>query len=97
MRSTRSPRSTASPTAFPGRGATRWPASPCRPSRMAKLFAEDLDHDGIVKTLDPVLAAYARERKNGEHFGDFTIRAGFVSASGNGQAFHADTGAKRRA
>src|SRR6266581_1339530 len=66
-------------------------------SRMAKLYAEDLDHDGIVKTLDPVLAAYARERKNGEHFGDFTIRAGFVSASGNGQAFHADTGAKRRA
>src|SRR5439155_9956107 len=66
-------------------------------SRMAKLFAEDLDHDAIVATLDPVLAAYACERNNGEHFGDFAIRAGFVSASGNGQAFHADTGAKRRA
>src|SRR5437016_3097878 len=66
-------------------------------SRMAKLFAEDLDHDAIVATLDPVLAAYARERQNGEHFGDYVIRAGFVSASGNGRDFHHDTGAKRRA
>jgi len=65
-------------------------------SRMAKLFAEDLDHDAIVATLDPVLAAYARERNNGEHFGDFAIRAGFVSASGNGREFHHDTGAKRQ-
>jgi sulfite reductase (NADPH) hemoprotein beta-component len=66
-------------------------------SRMSKLFAEDLDHDGIVKTLDPVLAAYARERSAGEHFGDFAIRAGFISACGNGRAFHEDAGAKRRA
>jgi len=66
-------------------------------SRMAKLFAEDLDHEAIVSTLDPVLAAYARERESGEHFGDYVIRAGFISASGNGREFHHDTGAKRRA
>jgi sulfite reductase (NADPH) hemoprotein beta-component len=66
-------------------------------SRMSKLFAEDLDHDAIVATLDPVLAAYARERQTEEHFGDYVIRAGFVSASGNGSEFHSDTGAKRRA
>ena len=64
---------------------------------MAKLFAEDLDHDAIVATLDPVLAAYARERQAGEHFGDYAIRAGFLSACGNGREFHRDTGAKRRA
>ena len=47
-------------------------------SRMNKLYAEDLDHAGIVAALDPVLAAYAAERQKGERFGDFTIRAGFV-------------------
>ena len=66
-------------------------------SRMSKLYAEDLEHDSTLSTLDPILAAYARERVDGEHFGDYVIRAGFVSASGNGREFHQDTGAKRRA
>ena len=64
-------------------------------SRMNKLYAEDLDHDGIVAALDPVFAAYARERQKGERFGDFTIRAGFVGATVNGRDFHASTGARR--
>ena len=64
-------------------------------SRMNKLYAEDLDHAGIVAALDPVLAAYAAERQKGERFGDFTIRAGFVVASGNGADFHANTGKHR--
>jgi sulfite reductase (NADPH) hemoprotein beta-component len=32
-------------------------------SRMSKLYAEDLDHDGIVAGLDPLFAAYAAERR----------------------------------
>jgi sulfite reductase (NADPH) hemoprotein beta-component len=66
-------------------------------SRMSKLFAEDLDHAGIVAALDPVLAAYAKEREPNERFGEFVIRAGFVAKTGNGRDFHADTGAKRAA
>ncbi len=66
-------------------------------SRMNKLYAEDLDHAGIVAALDPVLAAYAAERQKGERFGDFAIRAGFVAASGNGADFHANTGKQRAA
>ena len=31
-------------------------------SRLSKLYAEDLDHDGIVAALDPLFAAYAHER-----------------------------------
>jgi len=58
-------------------------------TRLSKLYAEDLDHDGIVAALDPVFSAYARERTAGERLGDFVIRAGFVAASGNGRAFHA--------
>ena len=64
-------------------------------SRMNKLYAEDFDHAGIVAALDLVFAAYAAERQKGERFGDFTIRAGFVVASGNGADFHANTGKHR--
>jgi len=65
-------------------------------TRMNKLYAEDLDHAGIVAALEPVFAAYATERLKGERFGDFTIRAGFVAAAGNGRNFHADTGDQRK-
>jgi sulfite reductase (NADPH) hemoprotein beta-component len=66
-------------------------------SRLGKLYAEDLDHKGIVDTLDPIFAAYTAERQDGEHFGDYTIRAGFVAPTSNGGDFHANTGAKRTA
>ena len=59
-------------------------------SRLSKLYAEDLDHDGIVAALDPVFAAYAAQRQPGERFGEFTIRAGFVARTGNGRDFHAN-------
>jgi sulfite reductase (NADPH) hemoprotein beta-component len=65
-------------------------------SRMNKLYAEDLEHKGIVAALDPMFAAYAMDRQKGERFGDFTIRAGFVAATGNGCDFHANVGAKGR-
>jgi sulfite reductase (NADPH) hemoprotein beta-component len=66
-------------------------------SRLSKLYAEDLQHDGIVAALDPLFAAYAKEREPGERFGAFVIRAGFVARTGNGRDFHANTGAKRAA
>jgi sulfite reductase (NADPH) hemoprotein beta-component len=64
-------------------------------SRLSKLFAEDLDHKGIVSALDPIFAAYVSERQPGERFGDYTIRAGFVAQTSNGADFHNNTGAKR--
>ncbi len=63
-------------------------------SRMNKLYAEDLDHNGIVAALDPIFAAYASSRQKGERFGAFTIRAGYVVASANGRDFHANVGGK---
>jgi len=66
-------------------------------TRLSKLYAEDLDHAGIVATLDPVFAAYTKERRPDERFGEFTIRAGFVARTGNGRDFHADTGKGRAA
>ena len=64
-------------------------------SRLSKLYAEDVDHAAIIRELDPLFAAYAAERKAGEHFGDFVIRAGFVTRTRNGRDFHANVGAKR--
>jgi sulfite reductase (NADPH) hemoprotein beta-component len=66
-------------------------------SRLSKLCAEDLDHDGIVATLDPLFAAYATQRVTGEHFSDFVIRGGLVAATTNGRDFHANTGTQRMA
>jgi sulfite reductase (NADPH) hemoprotein beta-component len=66
-------------------------------SRLSKLYAEDLQHDAIIATLDPLFAAYAKGREPDERFGAFVIRAGFVAQTGNGADFHASTGAKRAA
>jgi sulfite reductase (NADPH) hemoprotein beta-component len=66
-------------------------------ARLSKLYAEDVDHAAIVERLDRLFATYAAERKAGEHFGDFVIRAGFVAPTTNGRDFHANVGARRAA
>ena len=66
-------------------------------SRLSKLYAEDLDHAGIVATLDPVFAAYAAQRQPDERFGEFTIRSSLVARTSNGRDFHANTGKGRAA
>jgi sulfite reductase (NADPH) hemoprotein beta-component len=64
-------------------------------SRLSKLYAEDLDHGEIIATLDPLFAAYAKERAAGEHFSQFVIRSGVVAPTTNGRDFHANTGPQR--
>ena len=59
-------------------------------SRLSKLYAEDLDHAGIVGALAPLFAGYSQNREAGEAFGDFCIRAGHVAKTGNGADFHAN-------
>lgn len=57
-------------------------------SRLNKLYREMLDEAGILRELQPLLEAYARERTRGEHFGDFVIRKGVVKATTHGTNFH---------
>jgi sulfite reductase (NADPH) hemoprotein beta-component len=64
-------------------------------SRLSKLYAEDLGHDGILAALDPLFSAYAKEREPEERFGAFLIRSGFIAATTNGRDFHANTGPQR--
>ncbi len=56
--------------------------------RMNKLYRENIGEEEIVETLRPIIHRYAQERQEGEHFGDFTIRAGYVKAVTSGTNFH---------
>jgi sulfite reductase (NADPH) hemoprotein beta-component len=59
-------------------------------SRLNKLYGKDLNHDEIVGALSPLISAYAKERTDGERFGDFVIRKGHVAATTSGADFHAN-------
>ncbi|WP_407524252.1 NADPH-dependent assimilatory sulfite reductase hemoprotein subunit [Methylobacterium oryzisoli] len=61
-------------------------------SRLSKLYSEDVTAGEIRATLDPLFAAYGRDRQPGERFGDFVIRAGYVAKTINGPDFHDRTG-----
>jgi sulfite reductase (NADPH) hemoprotein beta-component len=59
-------------------------------SRLNKLYAEDVNGAQIVRLLEPIFGRYAKEREDGERFGDFAIRAGYVKPTTAGNTFHAD-------
>ncbi len=59
-------------------------------SRLSKLYAQDAGEEKIIALLEPIFLKYAKERKAGERFGDFAIRAGYVKATKAGNQFHAD-------
>ena len=59
-------------------------------SRLNKLYKPSVKSEDIVNELAPIIRRYATEREEGEHFGDFTIRAGYVKATTEGRLFHED-------
>jgi sulfite reductase (NADPH) hemoprotein beta-component len=59
-------------------------------TRMNKLYAQDVDEARALALLEPILCRYAKERNEGERFGDFTIRAGYVKPTLVSNQFHAD-------
>ncbi len=59
-------------------------------SRLNKLVARDVKQEEILGILEPMLLAYANERRGGERFGDFVIRSGYVKATTAGRHFHDD-------
>lgn len=56
--------------------------------RLNKLYRENIGEKEILDTLKPILQRYALERQEGEHFGDFVIRAEYVKAVQDGLNFH---------
>ncbi len=57
-------------------------------TRMNRLYRKDLDEAGLIATLAPMFATYARDRREGERFGDFALRAGYVPAGDDPRYFH---------
>lgn len=61
-------------------------------SRLNKLYMESILDADVPNILRPIIEDYAKNRQEGEHFGDFTIRAGYVNATTAGNQFHIGTG-----
>ncbi|MCX8495260.1 MAG: NADPH-dependent assimilatory sulfite reductase hemoprotein subunit [Akkermansiaceae bacterium] len=56
--------------------------------RLSKLYRENVQADEIKALLSPIFTRYATEREEGERFGDFCIRQGYVVATIQGPDFH---------
>ncbi|RJS62488.1 assimilatory sulfite reductase (NADPH) hemoprotein subunit [Bacillus sp. PK3_68] len=58
-------------------------------NRLSKLYKENVGEKEILALLRPILSQYAKERQEGERFGDYVIRAGIVKEVHSGTDFHA--------
>jgi sulfite reductase (NADPH) hemoprotein beta-component len=56
--------------------------------RLNKMYLENVGEEAILSAIGKIAAHYARDRKKGEHFGDFTIRAGYVKEVRAGREFN---------
>lgn len=60
--------------------------------RMNKLYRENIGEAEILDELTPMIGRFAAERNDGEHFGDFVIRAGIIQPTTEGRLFHENVG-----
>ena len=56
--------------------------------RLNRMYLENVGEDRIVGELDAMFGRFAGERRAGEHFGDFVIRAGYVREVTSGPDFN---------
>lgn len=56
-------------------------------TRLNNLYRETIQEDEILKELYPVIKDFAENRIENEHFGDFTIRKGYVAEIKEGKEF----------
>ncbi|TYR81477.1 assimilatory sulfite reductase (NADPH) hemoprotein subunit [Priestia megaterium] len=57
-------------------------------SRLSKMYRENIGEEEILSELRVLIGRYAKERQDGEHFGDFVIRIGVIKAVTDGTNFH---------
>lgn len=48
--------------------------------RLNKIYREAVGEEEIISILRPMIKEWALERLDGEHFGDFVIRKGYIDA-----------------
>ncbi|MFJ7746572.1 assimilatory sulfite reductase (NADPH) hemoprotein subunit [Peribacillus sp. NPDC097295] len=58
-------------------------------SRLSKMYRENIGEEEILSELRVLLSSYAKERQEGEHFGNFVVRTGVIKATTDGMNFHA--------
>ena len=58
--------------------------------RLNKLYRSSILEEEILEIMRPLLGRYAREREDGERFGDFVIRIGMIKPTTEGKTFHED-------
>lgn len=56
--------------------------------RLNKLYRENIGEQTILDELTPIIHHYAKDRLDGERFGDFVIRANYVKEVHSGLDFH---------
>ncbi|MEN1970432.1 assimilatory sulfite reductase (NADPH) hemoprotein subunit [Lentibacillus sp. N15] len=56
--------------------------------RLNRLYRENIGEKEILENLRSILPDYAKNRQDGEHFGDYVIRAGYVDEVKDGRDFH---------
>ncbi|QIZ78738.1 assimilatory sulfite reductase (NADPH) hemoprotein subunit [Ferrimonas lipolytica] len=49
-------------------------------TRIPKLYQENMTEDALFDELDRLFGRWVSERNDGEHFGDFVVRAGVIAA-----------------
>jgi len=60
-------------------------------NRLSKPFRESVNEQEILDIMRPMIKQYALERLEGEHFGDWTVRAGIVKPTLEGKQFYDDS------
>jgi sulfite reductase (NADPH) hemoprotein beta-component len=56
--------------------------------RLNKPYRESVTEPEILAILKPMIKRWALERNDGEHFGDWTVRAGIVKPTTAGRLFY---------
>ncbi|KAI0741545.1 sulfite reductase subunit beta [Daedaleopsis nitida] len=56
--------------------------------RLNKIYRETVTEPEILAILGPMIKRYALERHQGEHFGDFVIRAGYIAPTTSGKEWY---------
>ena len=58
--------------------------------RLNKLYRSSIQEEEILEIMKELLGRYAKERNEGERFGDFVIRMGIIKETTEGKTFHDD-------
>jgi len=56
--------------------------------RLNKIYRENVTEPEILTILTPMIKHYALERLEGEHFGDFVVRTGYIAPTTSGKEWY---------